>query len=138
RLGGVHTIGVTAAVDPLVMALDEVKHQRGESAELHEQVSPIAGDVPRSSTALDPPVDAVTMPAMGLEAATLDLTVPSLDELHRRRSEKWALYDAHVLSLTVAEMDFPIADPIREVLVSTIQRGDLGYALPVSPVLAQA
>lgn len=70
--------------------------------------------------------------------ATVDLTVPPLAELHRRRSEKWALYDADVLSLTVAEMDFPIADPIREVLLSMIQRGDLGYALPVSPVLVQA
>jgi len=70
--------------------------------------------------------------------ATVDLTVPSLAELHQRRSEKWAPYDADVLSLTVAEMDFPIADPIREALLATIQRGDLGYALPAAPDLTQA
>ena len=70
--------------------------------------------------------------------AAVDLTVPSLAELHQRRSEKWALYDADVLSLTVAEMDFPIADPIREVLLATIERDDLGYALPATPALSGA
>lgn len=72
-----------------------------------------------------------------LEAA-VDLTVPSLAELHERRSEKWAPYDADVLSLTVAEMDFPIADPIREMLLATIERGDLGYALPAAPATTHA
>jgi cystathionine beta-lyase len=68
----------------------------------------------------------------------VDLTVPSLAHLHRRRSEKWALYDEDVLSLTVAEMDFPIADPIREALLAAIGRSDLGYALPRAPALTEA
>ncbi|MBV9941668.1 MAG: aminotransferase class I/II-fold pyridoxal phosphate-dependent enzyme [Solirubrobacterales bacterium] len=68
----------------------------------------------------------------------VDLTVPPLADLHRRRSEKWALHDGDVLSLTVAEMDFPIAAPIREALFATIERNDLGYALPGAPALAEA
>lgn len=68
----------------------------------------------------------------------VDLKVPSLVDLHHRRSEKWALHAGDVLSLTVAEMDFPIAAPIREALFATIDRNDLGYALPGAPALAEA
>jgi len=73
-----------------------------------------------------------------MTGTSVDLAVPALADLHRRRSEKWALYDRDVLSLTVAEMDFPIAPPIREVLVETIDRGDLGYAIPAAPPLTEA
>ena len=68
----------------------------------------------------------------------VDLTVPSLAGLHRRRSEKWARHDEDVLSLTVAEMDFPIAAPIREALFAAIDRDDLGYALPRGCALTEA
>ncbi len=68
----------------------------------------------------------------------VDLTVPSLADLHRRRSEKWALHDGDVLSLTVAEMDFPIAHPIREALFAAIDRNDLGYAVPGTSALTEA
>jgi bifunctional pyridoxal-dependent enzyme with beta-cystathionase and maltose regulon repressor activities len=33
----------------------------------------------------------------------IDLGVPSVAELHKRRSEKWALFDDDVLSATIAE-----------------------------------
>lgn len=59
-------------------------------------------------------------------------------ELHQRRSEKWALYDDDVLSATIAEMDFPIAAPISEVLDAAIRRNDLGYALPAPASLCDA
>jgi bifunctional pyridoxal-dependent enzyme with beta-cystathionase and maltose regulon repressor activities len=59
----------------------------------------------------------------------IDLTVPDLDELQRRRSEKWSLHPPGVLSATVAEMDFPIAEPIARVLGAAIDRSDLGYAV---------
>lgn len=68
----------------------------------------------------------------------VDLSVPSLRELHERRSEKWALYEPDVLSLTVAEMDFPVAPAIREVLVKTIGRSDFGYAVPMPATLSAA
>jgi cysteine-S-conjugate beta-lyase len=68
----------------------------------------------------------------------VDLTVPPLRDLRERRSEKWALYEPDVLSLTIAEMDFPIAAPIRDALVATVGRSDLGYAVPTSDGLFEA
>jgi len=68
----------------------------------------------------------------------VDLMVPTLRELSARRSEKWALYEPDVLSLTIAEMDFPIFAPIRDALVATIGRGDLGYAVATPGTLSAA
>jgi cysteine-S-conjugate beta-lyase len=59
---------------------------------------------------------------------TVSLTVPDLAGLHRRRSAKWSSVADDVLSLTVAEMDFPVAAPIAESLRRAIDRDDLGYA----------
>ena len=39
--------------------------------------------------------------------------VPALAQLQIRRSEKWRAFPTDVLPLPVAEMDFPVADPIR-------------------------
>jgi cystathionine beta-lyase len=68
----------------------------------------------------------------------IDLTVASLDELHRRRSEKWSIHPPDVLSSTIAEMDFPVAEPIARALREAIDRGDLGYAGPASESLRRA
>jgi len=68
----------------------------------------------------------------------IDLTVPRLDELHRRRSEKWSIHPPDVLSATVAEMDFPIAEPVAQALRDAIDRDDLGYAAPASASLRDA
>ncbi|MFZ1115248.1 MAG: hypothetical protein WAN44_05415 [Propionibacteriaceae bacterium] len=57
----------------------------------------------------------------------IDLNVDPLDQLQRRRSEKWTGHAPGVISSTVAEMDFPLAGPIVEVLRSAIERDDLGY-----------
>ena len=69
---------------------------------------------------------------------TIDLRVPPLHELHERRSEKWALFEPGVLSLTVAEMDFPVLAEVRQALAATIQRSDLGYAVPAPRGLREA
>ena len=69
---------------------------------------------------------------------TIDLAVPALGTLRERRSEKWALYEPDVLSLTIAEMDFAIAAPIRDALIATINRSDLGYAVPAPRTLCAA
>jgi len=50
-----------------------------------------------------------------------------LAELRRRRSVKWTKFGPDVLPLWVAEMDFPLAEPIRRVLHELIDRGDTGY-----------
>lgn len=51
----------------------------------------------------------------------------SLPELRRRRSYKWARYPDPVIPAWVAEMDFPVAAPIRRALGDLVERGDWGY-----------
>ena len=53
----------------------------------------------------------------------------SLDELRLRRSAKWRRYPADVLPAWVAELDFPLAPPVHDVLAALVERGDTGYAM---------
>jgi cysteine-S-conjugate beta-lyase len=53
-----------------------------------------------------------------------------LDELRQRTSTKWRRYPDDVLPLFVAELDYPLAPPITEVLTRAIQLGDTGYTPP--------
>jgi cystathionine beta-lyase len=69
---------------------------------------------------------------------TVDLSVPPLDVLQRRRSEKWSGHAAGVLSSTIAEMDFPLAPPVAAALRRAVDRHDLGYASPGIERLADA
>lgn len=50
-----------------------------------------------------------------------------LAELRTHKSEKWRAFPADVLPLPVAEMDFPVAQPIRRVLNEMVGASDLGY-----------
>jgi cystathionine beta-lyase len=68
----------------------------------------------------------------------VDLSVPDLAVLHRRRSEKWATHAPDVLSSTIAEMDFPIAEPVTAALHAAVARHDLGYATAAPPRLREA
>jgi cystathionine beta-lyase len=52
----------------------------------------------------------------------------SLAELRQRRSEKWLRYPADVLPAWVAELDFPLAPPVRRALAVAVERDDTGYA----------
>ena len=65
------------------------------------------------------------------------LQVPPLSELRTHKSEKWREYPIEVLPLPVAEMDFPIADPIKSLLLEMVSRSDLGYLGPI-PELPEA
>lgn len=51
----------------------------------------------------------------------------SLDALRLRRSAKWRHFDADVLPAWVAEMDFPLAEPIARTLHEAIANSDTGY-----------
>jgi cystathionine beta-lyase len=64
-----------------------------------------------------------------------NVVAPSLSELLTHSSEKWRGFPADVLPLPVMEMDFPIAQPIRDVLIEMVNHSDLGYLGPV-PELA--
>ncbi|MDB4941802.1 MAG: putative aminotransferase [Labilithrix sp.] len=48
--------------------------------------------------------------------------------LRRRQSIKWRAFPEDVLPAWVAEMDYPLADPIRHVLHAAIDDSDCGYA----------
>ena len=55
------------------------------------------------------------------------VSAPNLAELQTHRSEKWRGFPADVLPLPVAEMDFPVAQPIRDLLAEMVAKSDLGY-----------
>ena len=54
----------------------------------------------------------------------------SLAKLRGRASAKWTSYPADVLPAFVAEMDFPLAEPIKQRLRRAIDGDDCGYAHP--------
>lgn len=57
-----------------------------------------------------------------------------LDQLRTRTSAKWRSYDPDVLPLPVAEMDYPLAEPIAEALHAAVRRSDTGYNSGSRPV----
>lgn len=60
----------------------------------------------------------------------------NLDQVPDRRptdSIKWNLFDADVLPMWVADMDFPVAEPIREALLARVEHGVFGYPGYVHP-----
>ncbi|MBT2518582.1 aminotransferase class I/II-fold pyridoxal phosphate-dependent enzyme [Streptomyces sp. ISL-90] len=50
-----------------------------------------------------------------------------LDALRNRTSAKWRSYPADVLPLPVAEMDYPLAEPVAAALIDAVRRSDTGY-----------
>jgi len=59
------------------------------------------------------------------------IKIPSLADLQTHRSEKWRGFTHDILPLPVAEMDFPVAAPIREILAEMVAVSDLGYLGPI-------
>jgi cystathionine beta-lyase len=59
-----------------------------------------------------------------MDALLGDCTV---DKLRRRKSFKWKTYPADVLPSFVAEMDFDIAEPIKDAVRAALDDGDCGY-----------
>lgn len=60
----------------------------------------------------------------------MTITADPLEKLRTRTSEKWRTYPDDVLPLFVAEMDYPLADPIAAALHAAIERSDTGYVGP--------
>lgn len=62
------------------------------------------------------------------------------DQLRTRRSSvKWTRYDADVLPLSVAEMDYEIADAVSDAIVDRVRASDFGYIDapgPLAPAFA--
>ena len=59
------------------------------------------------------------------------LSALPLSQLQKRKSAKWREFPSDVLPLPVAEMDFEIAKPIRDVLQEMIEGSDTGYLGPI-------
>ncbi|GGR15598.1 MalY/PatB family protein [Agromyces mediolanus] len=57
-----------------------------------------------------------------------------LDVLRTRTSAKWRLYPADVLPLPVAEMDYPLPEPVAAALHAAVDRSDTGYAAGSGPI----
>lgn len=66
----------------------------------------------------------VTTTSLGLMG---NLEAESLKGLRQRRSVKWRLFPQDVIPLPIAEMDYPIAKPIKRTLIDMVERSDLGY-----------
>jgi cystathionine beta-lyase len=67
-----------------------------------------------------------------------ELTEIPIERLRRRRSAKWARYPADVLPAWVAEMDFPLAEPVSRALREAVANDDCGYASPQELGLGEA
>jgi cystathionine beta-lyase len=67
-----------------------------------------------------------------------ELTELSLEQLRLRRSAKWRFFDEDVLPAWVAEMDFPLAAPIKIALAEAVELSDTGYGYPAALGLAEA
>jgi len=61
------------------------------------------------------------------EESSKPLKALDLSELRTHRSQKWREFPGDVLPLPVAEMDFPVAEPIRKTLQEMVEKSDLGY-----------
>lgn len=61
----------------------------------------------------------------------------SFGNFANRSSSKWRRFEADVLPMHVAEMDFEVAKPIRDKLVAMVDNSDLGYLGPL-PEIAPA
>jgi cystathionine beta-lyase len=66
-----------------------------------------------------------------------DFHLVPLGELRTHKSDKWRAFPADVLPLPVAEMDFPVAQPIRKALIEMVNASDLGY-LGAIPEMGEA
>lgn len=73
-----------------------------------------------------------------MTADEYNLTDLPLERLRRRRSAKWTTYPADILPAFVAEMDFPLARPVKDALIEAVELGDSGYANAAGSGLADS
>jgi cystathionine beta-lyase len=73
-----------------------------------------------------------------MRTLSTELTDLPLERLRQRRSAKWAMHGGDALPAWVAEMDFPLAPPVKRALLDAIERDDTGYAAPAELGLAEA
>jgi len=109
--------------DPLAWLLERL---RSDLPGLLAEGGLAAPEDPERSDALERIERALRNPPLDLDAVRPGSRRPS-------RGEKWSLYPEDVLPVWVADMDFPIAEPIRRVLRFGVERSDLGYPIHPAP-----
>ncbi|MCO1659761.1 MalY/PatB family protein [Pseudonocardia humida] len=57
-------------------------------------------------------------------------TAWTVSDLRRRRTKRWSVYASDVADMTVAEMDFPVAEPVLRAVRDAVERQCFGYPLP--------
>ncbi len=57
-----------------------------------------------------------------------------LSVLRARTSYKWRTYPSDVLPLFVAEMDYPLAEPVQQAIIDRVLASDTGYVAGPEPV----
>lgn len=60
----------------------------------------------------------------------MEVTADPIGLLRTRTSAKWRTYPDDVLPLWVAEMDYPLAEPVAEAVMAAVRRNDTGYIAP--------
>jgi cystathionine beta-lyase len=114
-----------AGVDVLAWTLAELRRDFG--GYLARSGAPSMAPEPRElAAALDAVERALRNPIPDFDAVRPSSRRPS-------RGEKWTTYPDDVLPLWVADMDFPVAEPIRRVLRFAVERSDLGYPIHPAP-----
>jgi cystathionine beta-lyase len=99
----------------------------------------LAGWLARGGIELLPALDPAALRS-ALERAERAMRHPPLDldalpeeRLRARTGEKWRVYPPDVLPLWVADMDYPVAEPIRRRLHRAVGLSDLGYPMHPRP-----
>ncbi len=75
---------------------------------------------------------------MANEYALPDLDAVGPETRRPSLGEKWQTYPEDVLPVWVADMDFPVAEPIRAALARAVERSDIGYPIHPGPTDLQA
>ncbi len=63
---------------------------------------------------------------------TASLPIAPVGKLRKRKSAEWPTFADDVVPFSVAEMDFPLAEPVAHALREAIDRSDTGYPPPTS------
>ncbi|WP_331461755.1 MULTISPECIES: MalY/PatB family protein [unclassified Arthrobacter] len=64
----------------------------------------------------------------------MKIAAEPLAALRARTSAKWQTYPADVLPLFVAEMDYPLAEPVQQAIIHRVLASDTGYIAGPEPV----
>ncbi|MCU1407452.1 MAG: aspartate aminotransferase, partial [Glaciihabitans sp.] len=99
---------------------------------MNDATAPTPGFGPRHAAVIEPAARSTAGPGSDSRAPLVH--AEPLDVLRSRTSEKWTTYPADVLPLFVAEMDYPLAEPVAQAMIDRIRASDTGYVASAGPL----